>query len=365
MIADSPRKLAGQVLVGGFPGPAPDTALLRAAAQAELAGFVLFKRNLAGIEAVAELNRELLAAFPEALPPLIAVDQEGGRVQRLGPPVLQLPPMRELGALDDPALTEALGEALGRQLGALGFNCDFAPVLDVDSNPENPVIGDRSFGADPARVSRHGVAFARGLERGGIASCGKHFPGHGDTELDSHLALPRIAHSLERLEQIELAPFRAASGVLSAVMTAHIVFEAFDAERPATLSPAVLEPLLRDRLGFRGAIVSDDLEMKAVAEHWPVGEAACEAVAAGCDLLLVCSKPELCLEAHAGLTERAEREPAFAERLRAAAARSLELRRRHPLPAPDGQTAGARLLALGTTAVEDRLEKALASRPQR
>ena len=190
MIAQTLRRSAGQVLLAGFPGREPPTELQAAAASGALGGFVLFRRNLGDFVEVAELCGRLIAAFPPDTPPFIAVDQEGGRVQRLGPPVLQLPPMRRLGEVDDPALTEAAAHLLGQQLAALGSNWDFAPVLDVDSNPQSPVIGDRSFGNEPERVIRHARAFARGLTRAGIAACGKHFPGHGDTAVDSHFALP-------------------------------------------------------------------------------------------------------------------------------------------------------------------------------
>jgi beta-N-acetylhexosaminidase len=305
---------------------------------------------------VAELTQRLLAAFPPSVPPFIAVDQEGGRVQRLRAPVLQLPPMRALGQIDDPALTERAAFLLGSQLGALGFNFDFAPVLDVDSHPDSPVIGDRSFGADPARVARHGIAFARGLARAGLASCGKHFPGHGDTALDSHFALPRVSHARERLERVELAPFRAAQAELSAIMTAHIVLDAVDAERPATLSPQVITGLLRGELGFDGIIVSDDLEMKAIADHYGVADAACEAVAAGCDLLLICSKPELCLLAHEALVQRAERDPGFARALRAAHARTSAARAKVRIRAATRADAVlAALRAFDPAALEDAI----------
>ncbi len=358
MIADSLRKLAGQALIAGFPGPEPPPELLAAASRGELGGFILFRRNLGPPGAVAALNAQLAASFPASLPPWIAVDQEGGRVQRLGPPVLQLPPMRALGALDDVALTQEAALILGQQLAALGFNLDFAPVLDVDSNPDNPIIGDRSFGAEPERVARHGAAFAAGLEQAGIASCGKHFPGHGDAAVDSHLALPRCSHGLERLLQVELRPFALAHAALSAVMTAHIVFDALDPERPATLSRAALQ-LLRERIGFAGVSFSDDMLMKAIADHHDIGEASCEAVAAGCDVVLICDQPETCLAAHAALVRRAERSPELAARLREAAERSLRARQRHATRALQPQAVLARLQALGASALEARIAEAL------
>jgi beta-N-acetylhexosaminidase len=359
MIADSVRKLAGQALVAGFQGTAPPPGLIQAAGRGELGGFILFRRNLGTPDQVAELNQALAAAFPDDLPPWIAVDQEGGRVQRLGAPVLQLPPMRAIGKIDDLALTEQIAAALGGQLAALGFNIDFAPVLDVDTNPDSPIIGDRSFGAEPERVARHGRAFARGLQSVGVAACGKHFPGHGDAALDSHLALPHVAHDPERLAGVELAPFAALAGELCSIMTAHIVFAAFEPGRPATLSRIALLEVLRAQLGFNGVIFSDDLRMKAIADHIGIPRAACEAIAAGCDVLLVCDEPELCLEVHAALVARAEQDAAFVERLREAATRSLAARRRYRVRGVHGAALAAALSSPETRALQDRLAHAL------
>jgi beta-N-acetylhexosaminidase len=207
-------------------------------------------------------------------------------------------------------------------------------VLDVDSNPANPVIGDRSFSADPEAVARHGAAFARGLQSSGVAACGKHFPGHGDTELDSHLALPRVQHAIERLRAIELLPFELAHAQCASIMTAHVVFDALDRQRPATLAPNAIG-LLRKHFGYRGVIISDDLEMRAIADHHGVRDAAVSAIASGCDALLVCSKPELTLDAHYALTQRAERDGGFRARLTEAAERCRALRASYqaaPLP---------------------------------
>jgi beta-N-acetylhexosaminidase len=276
--------------------------------------------------------------------PIVAIDQEGGRVARLGPPVAKLPPMRALGAIDDPELTRRAARVLGTQLRALGIGVDFAPVLDVDTNPANPVIGDRSFGRDAAGVIRHGLAFADGLAEGGIVACGKHFPGHGDTELDSHLALPRIAHDRTRLDRVELAPFRAARGRIPTIMTAHVVFDAVDPGVPATISRPAITALLRGELGYDGVIVSDDLEMKAVADRWGVAESAVRAIEAGCDALLVCSTLERIVVARDALIARARSDDAFAARLYEAAARVDRLPR-VPAPGPDALeravTAGA------------------------
>ncbi len=318
---------AGRVLIAGFDGTTLPDTLRRRIAEDALAGVILFRRNLGTIEEIAELTATIREASP-ARTPLVAVDQEGGRVARLGPPVVKLPPMRALGERGDPTLTARAGAILGRELAALGFNVDFAPVLDVDTNPENPVIGDRSFGRDPETVIAYGLAFARGLAASGVVACGKHFPGHGDTDLDSHLALPRIGHDRARLDRVELAPFRAACGVVPAIMTAHVVFDAIDPAIPATLSRRVITGLLREELGFDGVIVSDDLEMKAVLDHWPVRESAVRAIDAGCDLLIVSRRLELVEEAIAAIARRAREDARFATRLAEAAARVDALRAR-------------------------------------
>lgn len=276
----------------GFPGTRID-ADLAALMDDGIYGAILFKRNVGTAQETATLCREL--KLRAGRPFILSVDQEGGRVARLrGAPFTALPPMRELGQRGDARLVERVGRLLAHELRAVGFDWDFAPVLDVDTNPANPVIGDRSFSRDAEEVARLGVALARGLEAGGIASCGKHFPGHGDTTTDSHLTLPRLAHDLERLRRVELVPFRAfAQARLASLMTAHVLFDALDKGVPATMSERVLTGVLREELGFDGVLVSDDLEMKAIADHYTVEEAAVQGTLAGVDLFLVCHQADV------------------------------------------------------------------------
>ncbi len=335
-------QLCGQLIVGGFASTELSPRFARELAAGRRAGAILFRRNIKSVDQVARLNRSLVAAAPAALPPLVGVDQEGGRVARLGPPFVKLPPMRQLGRIGDVALTERVAEQLGRELAVLGFNLDFAPVMDVDSNPQNPVIGDRSFGRDPEVVAAHGAAMVRGLQGHGVLACAKHFPGHGDTALDSHLALPTVAHERSRLDEVELPPFRAAAKAgVAAMMSAHVVFDGLDPAVPATFAPKICTELLRSTLGFEGALFSDDMEMGAVAAERSIEDSAVMAVRAGCDVLLICSDQALQARAHAALVERATGEPAFAERCREAAARSLSLRQGCPArPGSDGAIAG-------------------------
>lgn len=350
---------AGQVIVAGFLAGPPPAELLDLASAGQLGGFILFRRNVEGAAEVLELNRELIDATHDDYPPWLTLDQEGGRVSRIGPPVVKLPPMGTLGAIDDRGLTRAAGELLGRQLRALGFNLNLAPVLDVDTNPDNPVIGDRSFGATPERVIVHAGALIDGMTAAGIAACGKHFPGHGDTELDSHLALPRLSHDRARLDAVELAPFRVLASQLPAMLTAHVVFDAIEADVPATLSHRCVTGLLREQLGFEGVIFTDDLEMGAITEHYGIEEAAIRSIRAGSDALLICASLPLVLRAHAGLIAEAERDAEFAAMLARAAQRSLTARRRFVASPVAAEALEAQLDAPATAALQDAIAHAL------
>ena len=289
----------GQMLLFGWQGETPEASrTVSAHAQAlvddfAVGGVIFMGRNVGPPEQTRATISELQArARANGLPPLfVAVDQEGGRVQRLGPPHYpKRLSAREVGATGDPEQARAHTRAIGAELRDLGFNWDFAPVLDVNNNPRNPVIGDRSYGDDATLVADMGAAAILGFqEDAGILACGKHFPGHGDTDTDSHHALPRIPHGRERLDAVELVPFRAAFGAgLGAVMTSHILFPALDPDLPATLSPTILTGLLRRELGFDELVITDDLEMKGVADGWGAPEAAVLAVLAGADVLLCC-----------------------------------------------------------------------------
>jgi beta-N-acetylhexosaminidase len=327
----------GQLVVGGFPGMTLPASYAKALAQGRRGGAVLFKPNVsADLAQVAALNASIrdAALHAPALPktrapsaPLVAVDQEGGRVERLKAPVLELPPMRELAAMTDAAFAERAACAQARELASLGFTMSFAPVLDVDTCADNPVIGDRAFASDADTVARFGEAWLRGLARGGLLSCGKHFPGHGDTSKDSHVDLPVVDQPRARLDAVELTPFRmAARAGAPSLMTAHVVYPALDAERPATLSPFVCTHLLREEIGFRGVLFSDDLEMRAILDRWGIEDAAVQAIAAGCDQLLVCWEEELQERAHAALVREANASAAFRARCAEAAARAVAMR---------------------------------------
>jgi beta-N-acetylhexosaminidase len=248
----------------------------------------------------------------------VSLDQEGGRVQRIKAPLTVWPAMARVAAVGDLAYTEAVGQAMGREVAAFGFNVDYAPVLDVHTNPANPIIGDRAFGSDVATAAAQALAFWRGLEAAGVRGCGKHYPGHGDTATDSHLELPRVDADEKRLRAVELPPFEAAARArVPMIMTAHVVYPAVDAE-PATLSRLWLGDILRRKLAFEGVCVSDDLDMKAIRERWTTREVVQRGLIRGVDCFLACRDPEVQGEAEAGLEElvaRGEDQGRFAEAL--------------------------------------------------
>src|SRR6266542_4190484 len=323
--------LVGQMIVAGFAGTTLPSSFARELSAKRRGGAILFKRNLPNVPDAADLCAAILEAAPRDLPPFIAVDQEGGRVIRLPSPALALPSMRELASFGDLDLAASAARAVALELSAIGFNMNFAPVLDVNTQAENPVIGDRAFGSDARTVMRFGVAFIRGLQHGNMLACGKHFPGHGDTHLDSHLDLPVVSHPRSRLDQVELPPFRAAIGAgVAALMAAHVVYERIDDGVPASLSRSICASLLRAERGIEGVLFSDDLEMKAITARFSIEQAAVEAVWAGCDAVLVCSDEEAQGRVHEALTHAAERQPRFRERCMEAVTRLLRLRRLCP-----------------------------------
>ena len=277
----------GQMLMVGIAGYELTTAELKICRSYDFGGFILFSRNCCEPAQIHSLCRALSKATDRL--PFIAIDEEGGRVHRLPPPFTRFPPATLVGKTASPDLAFRVGRAVAAELGLLGINLNFAPVLDVDSNPENPIIGDRSFGATPDRVAAMALAWSEGLRTGGIIPCGKHFPGHGNTATDSHLHLPMVTKSLSELHAVELRPFlHACRSRIEALMTAHMIFPALDEKFPATLSSRIVTGLLRQELGYDGLVFSDDMEMKAISENFDAEEAAVSSVRAGINVVLYC-----------------------------------------------------------------------------
>ncbi len=321
----------GQLFIVGFDG-APRTApdpIRRALEEQRIGGVILFSRNVDSIDQICALNASLHAACADHdTPPFIAVDQEGGRVQRLRSPLTPIPTMRSLGAALDLRDVARVSQVQAEEIGTLGFNLNFAPVLDVDTNPDNPVIGDRSFSSDPERVARCGAGFLVGHHTAGVVPCGKHFPGHGDTVTDSHLELPRLPHDRERLETVELYPFeRAVAADIPMIMTAHIEIPAIDPAYPATLSAPILRGLLRTQLGFDGVIITDCLEMKAVADNFEIVEMVDRGLEASVDIFLICHTEEKWKTAFEHLYEQASKDEEVRRRVQESAARIRRLKR--------------------------------------
>jgi beta-N-acetylhexosaminidase len=283
------RREIGRPLIAGFNGQQIPVELKALAREFGLGGIILFARNVSEPEQVAELCYDAARLTPE-MPPWVSVDQEGGRVARLKAPFTEWPPMATLGRSGDVQLAERFARALATELRAVGITLDYAPVLDVHTNPKNPIIGDRALAEKAADAAALGAAIIRALQGEHVAACGKHFPGHGDTNTDSHLELPLVEHPPERLREVEFLPFRAAiEAEVATILTAHLLVPALDEQRPATLSRRVVTGVLRHELHFDGVVLSDDLEMKALANDYPVPESAVLAIDAGCDGVLICS----------------------------------------------------------------------------
>jgi beta-N-acetylhexosaminidase len=295
-----------ELFIVGYDGVALPEPLAGRYSRGDYAGLIFFARNFHNLTDVRQIATQLdeISALYGAqcesgplsrLPPILSIDHEGGRVQRIKKPLTVFPPMARL-AEQPPAAAEEAGGLMARELSALGFNVNYAPVLDVHTNPENPVIGDRAFGTTPQAASQRALSFWRGLEAAGtVRGCGKHFPGHGDTATDSHHTLPVVRHDEARLRSVELLPFvEAVRAGIGMIMTAHVVYPAIDA-RPATLSRKWLHDILRGELRYDGVIVSDDLDMRALGQQC-LAELGCadesqvvvESLLAGCDAFLLC-----------------------------------------------------------------------------
>jgi beta-N-acetylhexosaminidase len=284
----STRRRIGQLLIGSFPAHDLSVELRALAREFDLGGVILFSRNIESPEQVSEVAAEAEALGTEQ-PLWVSVDQEGGRVARLKAPFTVWPPMMTLGRSGDERLVERFARALAAELKAVGISLDYTPVLDIHTNPKNPVIGDRALAERADDVARLGSVIIQTLQANGIAACGKHFPGHGDTSTDSHYELPLIEHPPDRIDRVELVPFRAAiEAKVASIMTAHILIPAYDPERPATLSPRIVDRMLKQDLAYDGLVLSDDLEMKAISGRYGMAEATVAAIGAGCDAVLMC-----------------------------------------------------------------------------
>jgi beta-N-acetylhexosaminidase len=307
----------GQLFIVGFDGVSLPKAAQNLLGRRRGGGAILFKRNIESLEQVVALNAQIVGAAGGDFPALISVDQEGGRVARLREICTPVPTMRELArrAESSPGLIFKTAAMMGRELASLGFHLDYAPIADVDSNKDNPIIGDRAFSSDALATGDMCAEFIKGLQSSGVAACAKHFPGHGDTQTDSHLELPVLAHTLERLRELELIPFeKAIAADVATMMTAHVLLPAID-EVPATLSRKLLTDVLREQMRYKGLIISDDLEMKGIANHYDLKDTVLMGIEAGVDIFLVCRDTDMAEEAIGYLQTLVERGKVSRERI--------------------------------------------------
>jgi len=279
----------GQLILAGIDGSSIDAAMKKMIAEQHVGGIILYKNNFSDLEgSVGLVNALKKANENNPVPLFMSVDQEGGKVNRLPKDFVAIPDAAKVGKSGDPKLAQRMGSLLSEELRIMGFNVDFAPVLDINSNPKNPVIGSRAFGSDAELVTKMGVAAMKGLQEGGTIAVVKHFPGHGDTAVDSHLDLPVVHKTTEQLQTMEWVPFRTAiEEGADAVMVAHILFPAVDPDAPASFSKVIIGEQLRGTLGFDGVIITDDMTMGAITQHYGLEDAALKSIEAGSDIILV------------------------------------------------------------------------------
>jgi beta-N-acetylhexosaminidase len=324
-----PREKIGQMFMIGLQGESLTRDEQLIIEECGFGGFILFSHNCCDPEQILSLCRSLWENNQKT-PPLIGIDQEGGRVHRLADPFTHFPAAALVGRRDDPNLAYRAARATAAELALVGVNLNFAPVLDVNSNPNNPIIGDRSFGTKPNQVITFAWPYVQGLRDGGIIPCGKHFPGHGGTDKDSHLDLPVVDRSPDELTTVELPPFvHACRNQIESLMTAHVLYRSLDPKFPATLSHHIVTGLLRQQLGYAGVVFGDDMEMKALSGNYDAHEAVALAVRAGVDVMLYCHDLPRAVNALEFLCSEAERSPAVRAQVENSYQKITELKQRY------------------------------------
>ncbi|SDJ53455.1 beta-N-acetylhexosaminidase [Salimicrobium halophilum] len=346
----------GQMIFAGVDGTRMNAGTRDIIREYQVGGIILFGNNIqSATQTVTFLNEMKAANADNPYPLLLGVDEEGGRVTRVPAPMKSLPTSRAIGNLNNPEVAFTAGTILGEQMEMLGFNLDFAPVLDVNSNPNNPVIGDRSFGNNPEVVSTMGIQVMKGLQEEGIISVVKHFPGHGDTSRDSHVRLPVVDKSYEELKNLELVPFQnAIREGADVTMIAHIFLPQIDGTYPSSMSKEVITGMLREDYNFEGVVITDDLTMGAITNQYTVAEAALQTVKAGGDLLLMAHNPDLISAVSDSLKAAVENGEISEERINESVERIIQLKEKYQVsrektPSPDIQPINRK--------VDDVLEK--------
>lgn len=348
----------GQLVIVGLDGTEMNGFAKKMIQDYKVGGFILFKDNINNAQQTLALLNELKQTnTSNDIPLWLSVDQEGGRVSRMSSEFVKIPAAGQVASADSLTYTNGIGKALGTELKALGFNLDFAPVLDINSNPKNPVIGDRSYGSTPDQVTAHGLEALDGITSEGVAAVVKHFPGHGDTSVDSHYDLPLVHKSLEELEKFELIPFKEAiEHDVDAIMVAHLLMMDLDTKHPASISDAVINDLLREKLGYDGVVITDDMTMGGLLNGNKIGDASVTAVNAGADIVLVSHEEKLRIEALDALRQAVHSGEISEERLNESVYRVLSLKQKYKLT--DNQTPD-----IDVSAVNEVINNALKARP--
>lgn len=320
----------GQLIFAGITGTTMTEETKSFISKYKMGGIILFANNLEDPQQATQLLNQFKSENEQnVLPLFLGVDQEGGRVERL-PGLLKLPTNREIGAKNKEEFSYEVGKLLGKQLNAFGFNLNFAPVLDVNSNPNNPVIGDRSFDNDPEVVSKLGIQTMQGMKSQNIIPVVKHFPGHGDTGVDSHVELPFVNKSLNEMESLELIPFREAIEVgADVIMTAHILLPQIDDIFPSSMSEKVITGILREQLDFDRIVMTDDLTMRAITDNFDIGDAAVESIKAGTDIILIAHDSDYLISIFDTLKEAVENEIITEERINESLRRIIRVKREY------------------------------------
>ena len=280
----------GQMVMSGIEGYTINDSTVKLIKDYHVGGIIILGENIKSSNQLLSLVNSLKTTnLSNKTPLFLSIDQEGGRVDRLSKEFIKLPDNKTIGNVNNSEFSYKIGQIIAEEIKSFGFNMDFAPVLDINSNPKNPVIGNRSFGANPQVVTKLGIETMKGIKSKGVISAVKHFPGHGDTSTDSHVGLPMVNHDLKRLKSFELIPFEAAiKNSVDVVMAAHILLPKIDAKYPSSMSKTIITDILRNGLKFNGVVITDDMTMGAVTKNYDIGDAAVTSVNAGCDIILVC-----------------------------------------------------------------------------
>ena len=328
----------GQLIIAGFDGTTVNDELRSLILEKYVGGVILFSKNDESASQVVVLKKEIKEIKKvKKRTMFITVEEEGGLVSRMPSEFKDIPTNSDIAKYDDEDLSYNIGKVIGEEISSLGFNMDFAPVLDINSNPNNPVIGDRSFGDNEAIVSKLGIATMKGLKDSNVIASVKHFPGHGDTSVDSHVGLPVVEHDLERLKSFELVPFKKAIDAgADMVMVSHIMLPKIDEKEPATLSKTIITDILRKDMNYNGVVVTDDMTMGAIINNYDIGEAAVKSINAGVDIVMVCHQYDNVIKVIDSIKEAVKNGTITEERLDKSVERILKLKDKYNIE--DGVT---------------------------